>query len=206
MAYRNSVALQRWLSERATSIERLARAHAAMGEVEGPGTPRELGRPLAHAYIIRMVAEFQGFARDLYDLAAEHLVTVAAPPEDLVSLLTTAIKRGRQIDTGNATLVALRSDFGRLGLRNLEGKLAARYPQWDGDKGGTDLVRYSALVNVRNALAHGNQQQTDELRRQGRLDTVTWGRKQLPVLNRAARGLDRVVWEHIREQTGRAPW
>jgi hypothetical protein len=204
--YRSSAALQRWLVDRAASIERLARAHAAMREVEGPGGPLELGRPLAHAYIIRMVAEFQGFARDLYDLAAEHLVTVAAPPDDLVILLTTAIKKGRQMDAGNATLVALRSDFGRHGVRNLEGKLAARYSQWDREEGGTDRVRYGALIDVRNALAHGNQQQVDELRRQGSADTVTWGRQQLPVLNRAARGLERVVWEHMRERTGTPPW
>ena len=200
------MALERWLTERGASIERLARAHAAMGEVEGPGRPLELGRPLAHAYIIRVVAEFQGFARDVYDLAVEHLVKVAAPREDLVILLTTAIKRGRQMDAGNATLTALRSDFGRLGVRNLEGKLAARYPQWDRDKGGIDPVRYGALIDVRNALAHGNQQQIDELRRQGRLDTLTWGRKQLAVLNRAARGLDRTVWEQMLERTRRPPW
>jgi len=57
-----------------------------------------------------------------------------------------------------------------------------------------------------NALAHGNQRQVDEYRRQGRSDTVTWGRGQLPVLNRAARGLDSIVWDHLLSETGAAPW
>jgi hypothetical protein len=206
VAYQNSVALRSWLGDRAESITRVADAHAAMGEVEGPGRPLELGRPLAHAYIIRLVAEFQGFVRDLYDLAAEHLVTSAEPPDGLVTILTTAITRGRAIDAGNATMTALRTDFRRLGIRNLEGKLAARYQNWDKDHGGTDPARYNALVGLRNALAHGNQRQVDEHRRQGHPDTVTWGRQQVPVLNRAARGLDRIVWDHLAAETGASPW
>ena len=206
MAYRRSVALDSWLGTRTASIGVLAQAHAAIGEVEGPGRPLELGRPLAHAYLIRIVAEFQAFVRDLYDLAAEHLVTKAAPPAGLVAVLTTAITRGRSIDAGNATITSLRTDFGRLGIRNLEGKLALRSTYWDKATGGTDPTRYATLINLRNALAHGNQRQVDEYRRQGSPDTVTWGRKQLPVLNRAARALDRIVWEHLVTSTGDSPW
>ena len=206
MPYATSVALKSWLQDRPESIQRIAEAHAAIGEVDGPGRPLEIGRPLAHSYIMRMVAEFQGFTRDLHDLAAEHLVTVANPPLGINPLLTTAITRGRSIDSGNATIAALRTDFGRLGLRNLEGKLAARYPQWDTNAGGTDVARFNALVGLRNALAHGNQRQVDEHRRQGHADTVSWARQQLPVLNRAARGLDRILWDHLRTKTGSHPW
>lgn len=86
VAYAKSVALKAWLGPRTHSIARIAEAHAQLGEVEGPGRPLELGRPLAHAYVIRVVAEFQAFTRDLYDLGAEHLVTVADPPEALVAV------------------------------------------------------------------------------------------------------------------------
>lgn len=206
MAYTKSVALNAWFGPRTASIERIAEAHASMGEVEGPGRPLELGRPLAHAYIIRVVAEFQAFARDLYDLGAEHLVTIAAPPEGLVAPLTTAITRGRSLDSGNATMTALRTDFERLGIRNLKGKLAGRYTNWDADGGGSDPKRFRALVQLRNALAHGNQRQVAELRRQGYPDTITWGRKQLPVLNRAGRALDRIMWDHLIGKTGVEPW
>jgi hypothetical protein len=206
MAYSPSIALQTWRGPRRQSIDRLAQAHADMGEVEGPGRPLEIGRSLAHAYIMRLLAEFQAFVRDVYDLAAEHLVNVADPPEGLVVVLTSAITRGRSIDSGNATMTSLRTDFGRLGIRDLGGKLAQRDSRWDAQAGGTDPSRYNALVAVRNALAHGNQRQVDEHRRQGHPDTVTWGRSQLPVLNRAAVALDRIVWENLRSQTGVEPW
>lgn len=206
MAYAKSAALQAWFGPRTHSIARIAEAHAHLGEVEGPGRPLELGRPLAHAYIIRVVAEFQAFTRDLYDLAAEHLVSVADPPKALVAVLTAGLTRGRAMDAGNATMGALRTDYGRLGVRNLEGKLAGRYRAWDRHAGGSDPARYEALMQLRNALAHGNQQQVAQLRRQGTSDTITWARQQLPVLNRAARALDRVLWEHLAQRTGVSPW
>jgi hypothetical protein len=37
-------------------------------------------------------------------------------------------------------------------------------------------------------------------------DTVTWGKARLPALNRIARTLDRVVWEHLDGTFGRHPW
>ena len=206
MSYSRSIALGGWLGDRQTSIARIAQAHANIGEVDGPGRPLEIGRPLAHAYIMRMIAEFQGFARDLFDLAAEHLVTVADPPPQMNALLTAAIIRGRSIDSGNATMAALRTDFGRLGIRNLEGKLAALDSHWDADNGGTDPARLNALISLRNALAHGNQRQVDEQRRQGHPDNLSWARSQLPVLNRAAKAIDHVVWEHLRSSTGVDPW
>lgn len=93
MAYAKSVALEKWFGPRAESIARIAKAHIDLGEVEGPGRPLELGRPLAMRTSFAVVAEFQGFVRDLYDLSCEHLVTVAAPPDGLVAMLTTAMTR-----------------------------------------------------------------------------------------------------------------
>lgn len=71
VAYSMSFPLGRWFGARREAISTLARAHAYLGEVDGPGRPREIGRPVAHAYVLRVVAEFQGFARDLHDLTAE---------------------------------------------------------------------------------------------------------------------------------------
>jgi len=212
MGYSKSLALESWLTSRRKSIARIAEAHVAMGEVDGPGRPLELGRPLAHSYILRLVAEFQGFTRDLHDLSAEHIVSVAAPPPELNALLTAAITRGRAIDSGNATMTALRMDFGRLGVRNLEGKLGTINAAW-ARPGGKDPGKFDALVSLRNALAHGNQRQVDEYqrqvdeyRRQGHLDTVSWARNQLPVLNRLSRAFDTILWEHLRTRTGVPPW
>lgn len=206
MAYSTSLALNRWLSVRRDSIDQIARAHAEFGGVDGLGRPLQLGKPLAHSYIIRVVAEFQAFTRDLHDLAAEHLVSVADPPDGLAAMLTAAVTGGRSIDSGNATLKSLTADFQRVGVRRLERNLAAHYRQWDSASGGSDRVRFNHLIEMRNALAHGNQRQVDEYRRQGRADTVSWGRTHLPTLNRAARGLDRVVWDQLTTKTGKSPW
>jgi hypothetical protein len=65
--YSRSFPLSRWLGGRREAIEALAQAHAHLGEVDGPGRPLEIGRPVAHAYVLRVVAEFQAFARDLHD-------------------------------------------------------------------------------------------------------------------------------------------
>lgn len=204
MTYCRSFALEQWLTVRRASINRIDTAHSALGEVDGPGRPLELGKPLAHSYIIRVVAEFQAFTRDLHDLAAEHLVTVSDPPDGLVTILTAAITGGRSMDSGNATLTAIRTDFARLGIGNVEGKIGSHYAHWQKD--GVDRAKFNHLIEMRNALAHGNQRQVDEYRRQGRPDTVTWGRAQLPTLNRAARGLERVVWTNLSTKTGASPW
>ena len=95
------------------------------------------------------------------------------------------------MDSGNPTLTTLRTDFSRLGIRNLEGKISSLYTGWAVN--GPDRTKYTALIEMRNALAHGNQRQVEEYRRQGRQDTVTWAKQQLPAANRLARALDRVA-------------
>jgi len=77
MAYARSIPLTHWLGSRRTAIVTLAEAHAVMGEVDGPGRPREIGRPIGHAYVLRVIAEFQAFVRDLHDLGAERVVNLA---------------------------------------------------------------------------------------------------------------------------------
>lgn len=204
MTYSRSVVLQQWLTTRRDRIDRIEEAHSVIGQVSGPGRPLELGKPLAHAYIIRVVAEFQGFARDLYDLAIEQLVVAAEPRTELAPLLVAAATRGRSMDAGNPTLTTLRTDFSRLGIRNLEAKISSISPGWVAN--GSDRTKFSAILEMRNALAHGNQRQVEELRRQGRQDTVTWAKGQLPAANRLARALDRVVFDQLTAKTGAQPW
>lgn len=205
MAYRKSIPLDRWLNERRDALGTIEQAHLHVGEVDGPGPPLAPSRPLGHAYILRAVAEFQGFVRDVHDLAVSELLKAANPPDHLQALLTRAMTRGRSMDSNNATLKALRTDFDRLGLGRLEAKLAETNPRWDRES-GPDLKQFEALLRVRNALAHGNDRQVKELRRQGHLDTLTWGRNRVPMLTRGARALDRVVWHHLAATIGGSPW
>ena len=177
-----------------------------MGEVDGPGRPREFGRPVAHAYVLRVVAEFQAFVRDLHDLAAERLIDLAEPTTQFRPLLIAAATEGRLIDRGNADVRSIEQDFRRLGLAGLTGRLQTSAGRWAPPNGGGDRVIYQNLIELRNALAHGNQGQLDRLRTRGVADTVTWTRNNLPALNRTARALDHVVWDHLRETFRRDPW
>lgn len=178
-----------------------------MGEVGGPGRPLEIGRPVAHAYVLRVVAEFQAFARDLHGLAAEKLVDLSSPQPQFRALLLTAATESRLIDRGNADLPSLQRDFRRLGLDGVNGRIGARNPSWaDQSSRRGDRALYGELIELRNALAHGNQGQLDTLRARGIADTVTWARARLAGLNRTARALDHIVWDHLESTFGTKPW
>jgi hypothetical protein len=203
--YSQSIPLKAWRTTRRADINTLAAAHTAIGEVDGPGRPRSIGRPVGHAYVLRVVAEFQGFVRDLHDLAAQRLVEFAEPKTPFIPLLSEAATRGRTIDRGNATLRGMAQDFGRLGIVGLVGRIKAIDSQWS-SPGGSDGAEYENLIDLRNALGHGNQGQVDRLRANGVMDTVSWTRQRLPALNRTARALDRVVWDHLASISGQEPW
>jgi hypothetical protein len=184
---------------------RWLRLTPVLGEVDGPGRPLELGRPVGHAYILRVVAEFQGFVRDLHNLGVEKLVDLSNPDPPYRALLAPA--QGRLIDRGNADARTIESDFRRLGISGFRSRLRALSPKWDQPPGRrTDQADYQALIELRNALAHGNQGQLDRLRARGVADTITWTRARLPGLNRTARALDRLVWDHMVTTFGQEPW
>lgn len=206
MTYSKSLPLTRWSVERQGAITTLAEAHATLRDVDGPGRPREAGRPLEDAYILRVVAEFQAYARDLHDLAVERIVDLAVPDVRYRPLLVAAVTEGRLIDRGNADVRSLEQDFRRLGIRGLNTKLKERNARWDPAAGRGDQAFYQDLIELRNALAHGNERQLDRLRARHVADTVTWARARLPGLNRTARALDRVVWDHVMATFDTEPW
>jgi hypothetical protein len=113
VAYQSSPARKRWLSERRATVDVLETAHKHISKVSGHGRPLDLGRPVAHAYVL-VTAQFQGFVRDLHDLGALALVAAAGAPPQIASLLTGAIVEGRALDKGNATVPAIQNDFRRL--------------------------------------------------------------------------------------------
>ena len=161
MSYTRSVPLQRWLGQRSEVLSAIVRAHSQMGDLSGPGRPLDVSKPLAHAYVIAVVAEFQGFTRDLHDLVAATLLTASSPPPRLAPLLTEAMTNGRQIDRGNADLRAVKVDFGRLGIRPLD--LGVHNKRWSAG----DSAYLPDIFQLRNALAHGNRRTLRDLRAKG---------------------------------------
>jgi hypothetical protein len=148
-----------------------------------------------------MVADFQAFARDLHDLAASAIVDLSGVDARYRGVLVGAATEGRLVDRGNAGLRALQLDYRRLGIADLGNQLAQRDPAWQDDR-----AAYEQLIDLRNAIAHGNQRQLDKLRYDHVLDTRNWAQTRRPALNRIARALDRLVWDHLSGVYGQDPW
>ena len=201
MAYRRSYPLRKFLSDAPASISTLVAAHRYVAEIQGAGRPAETGRRLGHAYALLLVADFQTCVRGLHDLTADALVEESGADFRFGPALVTAATYGRWIDRGNAGFESIRQDFRRLGIEELKTKMD-RYSKSPKD----DRRDLQELISLRNALAHGNEQELGDLRRQGIADTRTWASERRAGLNRFARALDHVVWDHLRDVFGSDPW
>lgn len=202
MPYVTSEPLKRWLGPRREAIDTVAAGHAKVGDLTGPGRPLDASKPLAHAYVLVIVSQFQGFIRDMHDLAVERLLSASGATPSFIPILTEGIVDARNIDRGNPTHRNVTSDFARIGLSPLN--ISTRNPRWATPG---DALQFNRLMGLRNALAHGNEDDLRSLLAAGDVqDTVSWARGRLPVLNRYSRVLDHMVWDHLRATTGKVPW
>lgn len=195
-----SMALASWRADRQQRLDELLAAHQIIGGA-GPGR-RWRTRELNWALTLRLAGEFQGFARHLHDLAVDHFVdTLASANTQLADTLRARMTTNRQLDRGNAQPSSLGSDFALLGLTlwpALE-RLDPRTPAWN-----ASLAR---LNIARNAIAHVDQPQLDQLRVQGHPVTLaavrTWRRD----LDRLAATMDDVVSAYLDQLLGYGrPW
>lgn len=179
-----------------------------MGQAGDPARSDHAGDPLAHAFILRVVSEFQAFARDLHDLAVELLVAATGIAGSLQGNLTSGMTLGRGIDRGNASVPTLQADSRRIGLHEMNARIGATEPRWASpNHAGPDRKLYENLVTLRKALAHGNQVELTALRSRGVYDTVAATRDTaLPALDRLASSLDHLVWDHLSGAIGEEPW
>lgn len=195
--YTASPARTTWLVDRRDELRAIEEAHRRVAQASpGPGRPLSRGGDqIARAFIVRLYAEFQGFARDLHDLAVLALLDGSRIPPGHQLPVMRAVVDGRRLDRGNAGLRELTQDFRRIGLEDLGTHLAALNARH-----ASDRSRYDRLTRLRNALAHGNDLQLAELATAGVRPTLTEGRRTLPALNRIARALDRAVWNHVSDR------
>jgi hypothetical protein len=111
-----SSALTYWRSDSGDRLDELLAAHKLM---EGTGRGRRWRTEgLNAAMVLRLAAEFQGFARRLHDLGCDTFATWAAPTNVAVrAVILNQLREARQIDRRNAQPESLGSDFGRFGFR-----------------------------------------------------------------------------------------
>ncbi len=157
------------------------------------GRPPKAGtQQLNEALVLRVVTEFQGFVRDLLDMATIRIIRGAGCAPQYQPQLIAASTRDRMIDRGNPHLDAIVSDASRLGLAQLRNLLNAHNGHH-----ADDVLALKNLVEMRNALAHDNQDKLLALSRSGLRPTLGYVRSTQVVLSRHARALDRVVWDHL---------
>ena len=212
MAYTMSFAHRRWIDKRRPAIDELEFTQPAIPKSGcGRFSQHDLLRAIAHAHAVRVVAEFQGFARDLHNVAAECVVVLAGTASQHQALLIRNIKEGRMLDSGNPTFENIQRDFKRVGIGDLRARVEKHDPSWKAAGRGTarmagDAASLENLIQLRNSIAHGNDGQLIRLRTKGIRGTLKWTKGQLPALYRIVIALDRSVWDYFKEEFGQEPW
>ncbi len=143
---------------------------------------------------LSIAAEWQGFCRDLHDLATDYFVQQAGLLNGhLQAVLTARMTDSRDLDRGNAHAGALGRDFGRFGLQlwpELKKKCPGRAGAWN--------QHLEALNGARNAIAHANDSEILALAQKGyplsQLATIRKFRRAVVSL---APQVDDVVGEHL---------
>jgi hypothetical protein len=155
---------------------------------------------LNFAIIARLVAEFQGFARDLHDEAVVHVVDcLGITDPGLRAMTRAAYIRDRELNKGNPTWNALKNDFQRLDVR-LQYDIDQRYrraEQW--------RSRLDAVLYARNAIVHADESKLLKCRERGDF-TLHRARQWRSALGALASGMDRVIGAHLELLTGVKPW
>jgi hypothetical protein len=193
----SSSALNGWQQERAARLDELVAAHQRIG---GSAAGRRWQtEQLNWALILRLAAEFQGFARELHDLGSQAIAAGASGP--MVNVVQRSLVLNRQLDRGNARPSALGSDFGRFGI-DWWPELTKRDARTTGRQQQLEL-----LNRARNAIVHSLPTDLAQLEKEGQPPTLATVKKWRRALNALAATMDGVLSAHIAQLTnGSTPW
>jgi hypothetical protein len=195
-----SIALQYWRNHRLDYLDDLLVAHRL---VRGSAIGRRRRMSAVNAaLVLRLAAEFQGFARDLHEEASATFANWIATGNLVArSAAYDLLLNGRDLDRGNANPGALGRDFRRFGL-DVWAEMAAC------DRRTKQLnLSLERLNAARNALAHADDAKLSALKASGChivLGTVRRWRRDTDVL---ASNLDVAVGDWLGQAFGRSnPW
>ncbi|MCB1029345.1 MAG: hypothetical protein KDB24_16460 [Microthrixaceae bacterium] len=195
-----SASLDRWRQDRAHQLDELISAHQLVGGATA-GRRWATGE-LNRALVLRLAAQFQGFARDLHQEAAFAFGTYAQPNSPAVAqVVATGMQASRDLDRRNASADALAKDFARLGLKLWEAMQ---------ERDRRTSVRRSNLhwINMaRNGLAHNDQSKLDLVVESGYQLDLSTIRRWRRALDGLAGTMDVVVADHLASLFERPmPW
>jgi len=192
-----SDALDGWREERAARLDELFVAHSLIGG--STAGRRWQTEQLNWALILRLAAEFQGFARDLHDLGAQAVAASVDGP--MLGVVQRSLVLNRQLDRSNAQPSALGADFGRFGV-DWWPELTKK------DARTTKRQQQLGLLNrARNAIVHSLPTELAMLESEGHPPTLATVKKWRRGLNGLASTMDRVLASHIAQlKNDSAPW
>jgi hypothetical protein len=117
---------------------------------------------LNEALLLRLAAEFQGFARDLHEQTCDTFAAWITPSDPTVQqVVRKQLANGRQLERGNANPVSIGSDFGRFGF-DVWPTLRKRDPLTERHQHTLRL-----LNDARNGIAHADEAKQLRLRAEG---------------------------------------
>lgn len=179
-------------------MDRLLSAHRTVRGV----SRRWITDEINHSLILRLAAEFQGYARELHDEASQAVVSALAPANRaLQETVRLPYITGRQLDRANARPETLANDFSVFGVK-LWSALDHQYPS-SASRWRQELT---ALNTARNALAHGDAYRLAAIVAAGPPLTLPRVRRWRSSLDALARGMDHVLGMHIGTVVGGRPW
>lgn len=187
-----------WTTTRSADIDRVFGVHH---ELTGRGAGRRWeAEHLIGAIVARLVAEFQGYCRDLHDEAVDHVVgCLGVTDPGLLALTRAAYIRNRDLSTGNPTWNALKNDFGRLEMR-FQAEMDARFTTAPALR-----QKLADLLYARNAFVHADEAKLMKCRDR----KLLWLRQMRiwrAALNRLVTSIDGAVGAHLKVLTGQNPW
>lgn len=142
-----SIAKGEWDTTAQARLDELEKIHR---DARGPGPGRRWGtEQLNRSLFLVLVAQFQTYCRGLHDEAVDVYVSAANPRQAVV--LRSLLTQGRHLDNRKPRPGTLGRDFGRLDIELLPTLRAARSTAAYGVDG------LEALIDFRNAVAHGNE-------------------------------------------------
>lgn len=149
-----------------------------------------------------LVAEFQGFCRDLHHEACTAFArAVGGGDDDLHDVVLNALTDGRGLDSGNPHLGTLQQDFGRLGL-DLRRELHGSHKFNVGRR-----RKLGQALDLRNAIAHSDPRRLPHAAGDSYDVKLSQVKSWMWAMHMLANQMDIVVARHIANLTGgRWPW
>jgi hypothetical protein len=173
-----STALTSWQEDRRRHLDELLGAHELVGG-SAPGR-RWRTAALNEALILRLAAEFQGFARDLHDQASDVFAAWIAPSSPTVQrVIRNRLVEGRELERSNAHPGSIGRDFGRFGFE------VWRELHRRDRRTAEHNISLGLLNDARNGFAHSDDAKLAGLREKGHplvLRTFRLWRRDLDIL------------------------